>query len=257
MDLEGRTALVTGANRGIGRAIASELAHRGARVLAGVRERDPQHLEGVPVHAAVEAVRLDLSSRVSIEESLAELGATTQKVDVLVNNAGVYEGGLVENQDLDALYELPQVNLVAPMHLTRALLPSLGQRQGKVVNNVSIAGYAVFPGSAVYGATKAGLAGFSDALRREVADAGVTVLHLVTPGVDTEMMDEVQSDNEGHVDADGWGHVDPAEWAEKVADAIEDDRDELNPGGAERFAKLASRGPAKVLDVVSRRVFSR
>jgi short-subunit dehydrogenase len=126
-----------------------------------------------------------------------------------------------------------------------------------VVNNVSIAGYAVFPGSTVYGATKAGLAGFSDALRREVADTDATVLHLVTPGVDTDMMEEVESDYDGHVDAGGWGHVEPAEWAEKVADAIEDDRDELGPGGPERFAKLASRGPAKVLDVVARRVFSR
>jgi uncharacterized protein len=257
MDLEGRTALVTGANRGIGRAITSELAHRGARVLAGVRDRDPAHLEQVPVHANVEAVRVDLSSRESIEESLAELGAAAGKLDLLVNNAGVYDGGLVEDQDLDALYELPQVNLVAPMHLTRGLLPTLARRRGKVVNNVSIAGYAVFPGSAVYGATKAGLAGFSDALRREVADTGVSVLHLVTPGVDTDMMDEVEADYEGHVDAQGWGHVDPAEWADKVADAIEDDRDELNPGGAERLAKLASRGPAKVLDVVGRRVFSR
>jgi short-subunit dehydrogenase len=257
VDLQGKTALVTGANRGIGRAIVSELAQRGARVLAAVRERDTEHLKGVPVHATVEAVRLDLSSRASIEGCLAEIGAAAMRVDLLVNNAGAFDGGLVEDQDLDALYELSQVNLVAPMHLTRALLPTLKARNGKVVNNVSIAGYAVFPGSAVYGATKAGLAGFSDALRREVGDAGVSVLHLVTPGVDTEMMEKVQSDYEGHVDAEGWGHVDPAEWAEKVADAIEDDRDELNPGGAERFAKLASRGPAKVLDVVSRRVFSR
>jgi hypothetical protein len=85
----------------------------------------------------------------------------------------------------------------------------------------------------------------------------VGVLHLVTPGIDTEMMQEVQADYEGHADADGWGHVEPEEWAGKAADAIEKDKDELGPGGPESLAKLASRGPAKVLDVVARRVFSR
>jgi short-subunit dehydrogenase len=258
MQLSGTRALVTGANRGIGRALAAELADRGAHVFAGVRTLDAEHRRGVPAHPEVEAVRMDLSSRAAIDDCLAELGATARRLDLLVNNAGVYTGGLLDEEEIDSLYEVVQVNLAGPMHLARALLPSMLKRgSGKVVNNVSIAGYALFPGSTVYGASKAGLGGFSDALRRELADTPVDVLHLVTPGIDTEMMDEVENAYEGHADADGWGHVQPEDWAAKAVDAIEADKDELAPGGPERAAKLLSRGPGKLLDVVARRVFSR
>ena len=258
MDLKDVNALVTGANRGIGRAIALELADRGANVLAAVRSGDAEHTAGAPSHPRVEPVELDLASRESMEAGLADLGARAQGLELLVNNAGVFTGGLLERQDLDVVYELVQVNLIAPMHLTRAVLPSMiGRGHGKVVNNVSIAGYALFPGSTTYGASKAGLAGFSDALRRELEGTGVDVLHLVTPGVDTDMMEKVQADYEGHAEAEGWGHVEPGEWAEKVADAIEDDKTELGPGGPESLAKLASRGPSALIDVVAKRVFSR
>ena len=258
MQLEDTTVLITGANRGIGQALAAELAERGARVLAGVRDLDAQHRGGVPDHDRIQAVRMDLSSRETITASLDELGPKADDVALLLNNAGLYEGGLLERHDLERMYDVVQTNLVAPMHLTRALLPTMRQLdEAKVVNNTSIAGYALFPGSTVYGASKAGLAGFSDALRRELEDTPVSVLNLVTPGIDTEMMDQVQDSYRGHADADGWGHVEPEDWAEKAADAIEDDKDELRPGGPERVAKLMSRGPAKVLDAVAGRVFSR
>jgi short-subunit dehydrogenase len=258
MELDDTTILVTGANRGIGRALTAELAGRGARVLAGVRDLDAKHRGGVPDHDGVDVVRMDLSSRETITASLDELGPRADDIDILVNNAGLYAGGLLERHDPEQMYDVVQANLTAPMHLTRALLSTLRARdQAKVVNNTSIAGYAQFPGSTVYGASKAGLAGFSDALRRELDDTPVSVLNLVTPGIDTEMMDEVESSYRGHADADGWGHVEPEEWAEKVADAIEDDKDELRPGGAEGVAKLMSRGPGKMLDAVAGRVFSR
>jgi len=258
VELDGTQVLVTGANRGIGQALAAELADRGARVLAGVRTLDPEHRAGVPDHDGIEAVQMDLSSRTTIQSSLEALGAKADRVAILVNNAGVYAGGLLERHDPEQIYELAQTNFVAPIHLTRALLPTLAEHdEAKVVNNVSIVGYAQFPGSTVYGATKAGLAGFSDSLRRELADTPVSVLHLVTPGIDTDMMDEVQKAYEGHADAEGWGHVEPEDWAEKVADAIERDKDELGPGGPESVAKLMSRGPAKLLDVVAGRVFTR
>jgi short-subunit dehydrogenase len=256
MDLNGTTVLVTGANRGIGRALVGELAGRDARVLAGMRDpADFEPLGGPP--AEVRPVRMNLSSREEIDACVAELG--DERVDVLVNNAGVFAGGLLERQELDRLYEMIQVNVAGVVHLTRALLPGMQERgEGKIVNNASIAGYAHFPGAAAYSATKAAVAGFSDALRRELEESPVTVLQLVTPGVETDMLEEVREAYEPHVDdtskLDG---IEPREWAERIAAAIESDDELLNPTGAERLAKLASRGPAGLLDRALARAFDR
>lgn len=253
MKIEGSTALVTGSNRGIGRAIAQALGERGAEVLGGVREVDARHsVEGV---ANVRPVRLDLSSPDSVEESVRELGTDASRIDLLVNNAGVFTGGLFDRTDVTKAYELLQVNLAAPIHLTRLLLPSMLERgSGKIVNNASIIGHVPFPGAVVYAASKMGLHGFTESLRRELEATGVTVLELITPGVDTDMMDQVQSELDEHANTDGWDHVDPVDWAEKVLAAIESDDDELNPGGGERLAKLL---PKALLDLGTKRAFSR
>jgi uncharacterized protein len=257
MDLSGQTVMVTGANRGIGRAIVEELSHRDVRILAGMR--DPGEFDLVSGSGLHEArpVRLDLSSRREIESCLAELGG--QRVDVLVNNAGVFAGGLLERQDLDRVYEMIQVNLAGLVHLTHAVLPAMQRRgRGKIVNNASIAGYAHFPGAAVYSASKAAVAGFSDALRRELGESPVTVLQLVTPGVETDMLAEVRDAYEPHVDdTSKLEGIEPGEWAARIVEAIESDDDVLNPTGAERLAKLASRGPAALLDKALARAFDR
>ena len=251
MDIEGTTALVTGANRGIGRAIAQALAGAGAHVLAGVRALDNDH--AVPAASGLRAVRIDLSSQASVESSVLELGDT--QVDILVNNAGEFEGGLLERQPVERIYQLLQSTLTGPIHLTRLLLPGMLERQrGKIVNNASIIGHAPFPGATVYAAAKTGLHGFSESLRRELEETPVTLLELITPGVDTDMMQQVQEQLEPHVNTDGWDHVDPEDWAQKVADAVNSDREELNPGGAERLAKLL---PKALLDLGSHRAFDR
>jgi uncharacterized protein len=250
MELQGTTILVTGSNRGIGRDIADELSGRGADVLAGVRELDGAHeLMG----SASRRVRMDLSTPDSIESSVAELG--DQRIDVLVNNAGVFTGGLLETQDVRSILELLQVNLAGAIHLTRLILPQMLDRDaGMLVVNTSIIGHAPFPGASTYAASKSGLVGFTQSLRRELEDTGVSVLELVTPGVDTDMMDEVQRVYEGHSDASSWDHVDPEDWAKQVADAIENDDEQLNPGGGEWLAKLA---PKRLLDAAAKRGFDR
>ena len=104
-----------------------------------------------------------------------------------MNNAGLMTGGLLEEQDLDGIYAMFQVNLVGVVHLTQAVLPGMIERGlGKVVNNASISGYAYFPAATTYAASKAGVVAFTESLRRELKGTGVTTLHLVTPGVDTE-----------------------------------------------------------------------
>lgn len=257
MNLSGETVLITGASRGIGRALVEELATRDVRVLAGVRE--PARFEPLHVGQALEvsAVRLDLSTHDSIEASLAEIDV--DGIGVLINNAGQFEGGRFEDQDLGRIYDLVQVNLTAMMHVTQRVLPGMLRRgRGRIVNNASIAGYVHFPGSAPYTGSKAGVVGFSESLRRELDGTGVGVTHLVTPGVDTDMMDETEAAYEPFVkDASGWGHVEPGEWAAKVVKAIESDDDVVGPGGPEALAKLASRGPGALVDFLSSRAFDR
>jgi uncharacterized protein len=252
MDLTSTTALVTGANRGIGRAICEGLAARPARlVLAGVRDPDAfEPIEGV------RPVRMDLSSRESIDACVDALDLAD--VGLLVNNAGQMTGGLLEEQDMDAVYSMFQVNLVAVAHLTHRVLPGmLAKRHGMVVNNASISGYAAFPAASTYAASKAGVVALSESLRRELKGTGVRVLHVVTPGVNTDMLDATEEVYGRHMDTSGWDKVEPEEWVEKVLEAIEADRHILGPGGKTSYAKLASRGPAFVLDAISDRMFSR
>jgi short-subunit dehydrogenase len=245
MDLTTSTCFVTGANRGIGLAITRELAQRGATVLAGVR--DPAALPDIA--GSVRPVTIDAGSRDSIEAAAAQAGA----VDVLVNNAGVLQAGQLEDEEVEHLYEVLQVNLAAGIHLARLLLPGMIERgRGTIVCNASISGYAFFPGSSVYAASKAGLVAFCEGLRRELRGTGVTVLHLVTPAIDTRMMDQVVEGYRGNQDLSKMRRTSPEDWARKVADAIAADKSVLNPGGSERLAKLASRGPGLLLDLVSR-----
>ena len=257
MELNGLTALVTGSNRGIGCAIAGELATRRLDLLLyGVRSPEGFEPPQPPPGGAreVRAVGLDLSSR----ESIAAGAAALPQVDVLVNNAGLMTGGLLEEQDLDDIYAMFQVNLVGLVHLTRLLLPAMLERgRGMVVNNASISGYAWFPSATTYAAAKTGVVAFSESLRRELRGTGVGVLHLVTPGVDTDMLDATREVYGRHMDAAAWDDQPPEEWAAKAVRAIERDDHVLGPGGRLALAKLASRGPAALLDIVASRAFSR
>ena len=252
MDLNGSTALVTGANRGIGRAFCEALAGRPLRlVLAGVRDPDAfEPIEGVrPVH-------MDLSSRESIDACVDALDLAA--VDLLVNNAGQMTGGLLEEQEMEPVYAMFQVNLVAVAHLTHRVLPHmLAKGRGMVVNNTSISGYASFPAASTYAASKAGVVALSESLRRELKGTGVGVLHAVTPGVNTDMLDATEEVYGRHMDTSGWDKVEPQEWVEKVLGGVEEDRHIVGPGGRLAYAKLASRGPALLLDAISSRMFSR
>jgi short-subunit dehydrogenase len=257
MNLEGATALVTGANRGIGRALVEQLASRPLRlVLAGVR--DPASFEPIHGPAEVRPVRMDLSSRAAIDACADGLGDELAAIDLLVNNAGQMTGGLLEQQDIEAVYAMFQVNVVAVAHLTHRVLPAmLARGSGKIVNNASISGYAHFPGATTYAATKAGVVALSESLRRELRGTGVSVLTVITPGVDTDMLAATEAVYGRHMDTSSWDKVSPGAWAAKVMRAVDGDDNELSPGGKTGLAKLASRGPSGLMDAFTARAFSR
>lgn len=241
MEIQGATALVTGSNRGIGRAIADELSSRGAEVLAGVRLLDAEHESGVPT--GTRPVFVDLSSPDAVETSVRDLGEDARRIDVLVNNAGEWIGGLLERQDPEQINAVIQANLAGPIQLSRLLLPAMLERgSGMIVDNSSIVGHAPFPGATTYAASKSGMEGFTVSLRRELHGTGVGVLEVVTPGVDTDMMEQVQRDLAPHLDTDGWDKHQPEDWAEKVVDAIESDEEQLKAPLPERLAQLLPEG---------------
>ena len=259
MDLSGTSVLVTGSNRGIGRAIAERLAQEPLRLLlCGMRSPADFQPIGAPRAGEVRPVGIDVGSREAVEESCSALEADLGRIDVLVNNAGLLTGGLLEDQELDDIYAMFQVNLVGLVHLTKRVLPGmLERRTGKIVNNASISGYAFFPGATTYAASKAGVVAFTESLRRELIGTGVSTLHLVTPGVDTDMLAATEEAYGPHLDTSGWQQERPEQWARKVVEAIRDDRKELGPGGRAAVAKLASRGPRFLLDRIADRAFTR
>ena len=167
-------------------------------------------------------------------------------------------GGLLEEQDTDDIYAMFQVNLVGLVHVTKLVLPGMVERgRGTIVNNASISGYAWFPGATTYAAAKTGVVAFSESLRRELRGTGVQVLHLVTPGVDTDMLDDTRRVYGAPHGCRLLERREPPEWAAKVARAVERGDHVLGPGGRLALAKLASRGPAALLDAVSRSMFTR
>jgi short-subunit dehydrogenase len=259
VNLTGATALISGANRGIGRALVERLSELPLRrVLAGVRSVDS--FAPVPGAGATEvrAVRMDLSSRATIEECCGALGGELAEIDLLINNAGLMTGGLLEDQSIEDVYAMFQVNLVAVTHLTQRVLPGmLARRKGTIVNNASISGYAYFPAATTYAASKAGVVAFTESLRRELRGTGVHAMHLVTPGVDTDMLRDTDAVYGRHIDTSGWDRIPASEWAAKVVSAIEGDRRILGPGGRSSLAKLASHAPPAVLDAITARLFSR
>jgi NAD(P)-dependent dehydrogenase (short-subunit alcohol dehydrogenase family) len=255
MNLEGKTVLVTGASRGLGRALSERLAAEGGvRVLCGVR--DPASFR--PIVGDVHVVELDLGSRERIEAGVAALGPERDRIDVLVNNAGLFVGGLLERQPLDDVYAMLQVNVAGVIHLTHALLPSLQRRpEAKIVNQASIVSQLHFPGISTYSATKAAIAAFTESLRRELAETSVSVLHLDTGGMDTEMLELADEQLREHMDPDRWERQDAHSWADRIVQAIADDDEVLHTGGGSRAVELLGKAPAKVLDAVAKRAFHR
>jgi 3-oxoacyl-[acyl-carrier protein] reductase len=198
-NLEGKTALVTGASQGIGRACALALAKQGARIALAARNEEKLEAVAAEITAAggqAKAFVMDVADEASIQSAAKTVIAHFGGVDVLVNNAGITRDNLLlrmKRADWDAVIT---TNLTGAFLLTQAVLnPMLRARWGRIINISSVVGRAGQAGQANYAASKAGLIGFTLSMARELASRSVTV-NAVAPGyIETAMtavLDEKQ-----------------------------------------------------------------
>ena len=189
--LTGRTALITGASRGIGRAAALLLARQGARVVLAARNEELLEEVAGAVRAGggeAHAMALDLGHHESIPAAVRGLPSEFAAVDILVNNAGITADNLLARMTLEQWQRVLDVNLTGAFVLTKALVRGMMRRRhGRVVSVSSVAGVVGNAGQANYAASKAGLIGFSKSLARELLSRGITV-NVVAPGfIETDM----------------------------------------------------------------------
>jgi 3-oxoacyl-[acyl-carrier protein] reductase len=195
MLLENEIAFVTGASRGIGKAIAMELAAQGASVIgtatsekgaAAISEYLQQH------NAKGVGMMLDVTEQASVEKVVADIEAQFGTVSILVNNAGITRDNLLMRMKEEEWDAIMQTNLTSLFRVTKACLRAMMKaRRGRIISIASVVGVSGNAGQANYSAAKAGVIGFSKSLAREVGSRGITA-NVVAPGfIDTDMTREL------------------------------------------------------------------
>ena len=191
LDFSGRVAIVTGASRGIGKAVALALAEAGAAVVAVARgDQGQATADAIMATTGVRAIgrSADVADSAAIDALVRETVETFGKVDVLVNNAGITRDGLLLRMKRDDWEAVLQTNLTGAFVCSQAAIKVMvRQRYGRIVNISSVVGQTGNAGQANYAASKAGLIGFTKSLAREVASRNITA-NVVAPGfIDTDM----------------------------------------------------------------------
>jgi uncharacterized oxidoreductase len=230
MKIMGKRVLITGGSSGIGLALGHALLGKGAKVVITGRRSDAlakavDQLRGTG--SSVWSVAADVKTTEGRAKTIEQAVGTLGGLDILVNNAGGVRAGRLDKTPEAELHAMIDVDLVAPILLTRAALPALrASREAMVVNVTS--GIALFgvPFYATYAATKAGLARFGEALRRELKGEGVHVLTAYPSGTDTPMMKSNRAGPEL-----GFGREPPSAVADAIVEGIESNAFEVIRGG--------------------------
>lgn len=212
-NLDGQVALVTGASRGIGQAIATMLARAGALVIGTATSRTGADAIAAHLGGNHRGVALDVNDAAACAELVDQIVADHGKLSILVNNAGITRDTLamrMKDEDWEAVID---TNLTAVFRMARlAIKPMMKARHGRIINITSVVGQMGNPGQANYAAAKAGVAGMSRALAREVASRGITV-NCVAPGfIDTDMTRALSAEQveslKAQIPSARLGHVD-------------------------------------------------
>lgn len=234
MELKGTHILLTGATGGLGRELARQLAEAGANLL--LVGRDETRLDALL--SGLGGTGAKLSTLVADLNQIGEIdrivvAAREFGVDVLVNNASINAFGMFESQAWSDSAAVLQTNLYSPLHLTQALLPWLARRpQAAILNIGSTFGSLPFPGFAAYSAAKAGLRGFSQALRRELADSAIEVVYVAPRAISTPL----NTDRVNALNRELGSHSDSPELAARqIVAALRAGRRETHLGFPERL----------------------
>jgi 3-oxoacyl-[acyl-carrier protein] reductase len=196
IDLSGKTALVTGGSRGIGRAIAIRLAEQGADVCLSFKGNAVAAAAVVSQIEGLGRKAFSVQADVSKQESCTDLVETAlerlERVDILVNNAGITRDDLIMRMTPEAWTEVLETNLFGAFYMIKAVTrPMLKARRGRIINITSVSGQAGQMGQANYSSAKAGLIGLTKATARELASRGITA-NAVAPGfIETELTSEL------------------------------------------------------------------
>ncbi|WP_172971850.1 3-oxoacyl-ACP reductase FabG [Vibrio aquimaris] len=188
MNLEGKVALVTGASRGIGRAIAELLAERGATVIGTATSENGAAAISDYLGDKGKGLALNVTNVESIEATLKNINDEFGAIDILVNNAGITRDNLLMRMKDDEWNDIIDTNLTPIYRMSKAVLRGMmKKRSGRIINVGSVVGTMGNAGQANYAAAKAGVIGFTKSMAREVASRGVTV-NTVAPGfIETDM----------------------------------------------------------------------
>lgn len=192
-DLAGKNAIVTGANRGLGKAIVKELAVQGCNVWAIFRHESEEFdylaskLEA-EYSVFVRSIIADLSSEESIRNGYKLISVEKKTIDILINNAGIGHMGLFQMTKTEFIRDLYAVNLFAPMILTQLVLRNMSrQKSGQIINVASTAASEVYEGNSIYGSSKSALIAFTQSLAAETFKNGIRV-NAIAPGlINTDM----------------------------------------------------------------------
>lgn len=192
--MQGKIALVTGATRGIGRAVAEELASRGAFVIGTATSEKGAESISAYLGEKGRGLVLNVADQASIDAVLEYIKQEFGYIDILVNNAGITRDNLLMRMKDEEWFDILQTNLSSVYHLSKAMLRTMMKKRfGRIINIGSVVGSMGNAGQTNYCAAKAGLIGFSKALAKEVASRGITV-NVIAPGFIATDMTEVLSE---------------------------------------------------------------
>ena len=255
MEISGSHVMITGANRGIGRAVAMMCAENKAHLHLVNRTQDDELVTALQSAGAASVVQYaaDLGTRTGVDAFLKAHGQL--ELDVLFNNAGQLTGGLFEEQDFNQIETMLQVNVHALMQLSRHYLPGmLSRKKGKIINHSSVSAYMHFPCASTYAASKAAVAAFTDCLHTELKGTGVSTLLLVTAGVETRMFKDIPKLYGKNLDVTWLTSIPPKKYAEMIKEAILEDLDVLKPQGLSGLGlRFAQHLPEAFQKVVTKR----
>lgn len=198
--LENKIALVTGASRGIGKAIALQLLEMGATIIGTATSENGAKAIADYLGEKGTGKVLNVTHEESISTTLADINAEFGSIDILVNNAGITRDNLLMRMKDDEWNDIIQTNLTAIFKLSKAVLRGMmKKRHGRIINIGSVVGITGNAGQANYAAAKAGVIGFSKSLAREVASRGITV-NTVAPGfIDTDMTQSLSDEQKQNI----------------------------------------------------------